>query len=259
MVWKPGYQVHSSNVCSSIEHKRLDQIHERSQVLSVPELDNAESVEPDPAAVFACALSLWNALHQRQQQDRGMNLSECFNGLDGLMREVMKIGNLFESWACSHVDFDYLHEPWPYLLQDRFGEACTNLMLPIGSVAVDTFNERDCLRVAMQIALPIRFVSDLRIPLDVFAANPVAQSGYRDYRIQSVRASREDGGIAPFWFGDDPFDESFDPPHFGIYGVEKDGTLEHITDRATYSEAVAFLRKLVPGIILPEYPVAHIH
>jgi len=72
------------------------------------------------------------------------------------------------------------------------------------------------------------------------------------FRIQTVRNSTEDGDPTPYSFADDPFDESFGKPYFGLYGVLEDGTLEHIADRRTYSEALSLAKKLVPGIDFPD-------
>jgi hypothetical protein len=69
--------------------------------------------EPDPAAVFAAAFSLWEACQACANRDAGLNLSECYNGMDQFMREVMRVGNFFESWSCGHVDFDQPPDVWP--------------------------------------------------------------------------------------------------------------------------------------------------
>ena len=67
------------------------------------------------------------------------------------MREVMRIAELFEQWACEHVAFEELTDVWPYLLQDRFGEECLSVLV-VESLA--EFDERDCRRVAMRLRLP---------------------------------------------------------------------------------------------------------
>jgi hypothetical protein len=41
---------------------------------------------------------------------------------------------------------------------------------------------------------------------------------------------------------------------FGLYGLDKDGLLEHIADRKTHSEAVCLARKLAPGVVFPGAP-----
>jgi hypothetical protein len=78
---------------------------------------------PDPAGVFAAALSLWQACQKCARSDR-LDLSECYNGMDQLMRVIMGIANQFEAWACEHVDFKSYHLVWPYHLEDSFGDAC---------------------------------------------------------------------------------------------------------------------------------------
>src|SRR4051794_8828878 len=119
-------------------------------------------IEPDSAAVFACALSLWEACAKSAEQDRGLNLSECYNGMDQLMREVLRIGNEFESWAWEHVSFDNLDEVWPYMLGDRFGPACVEVLSPSG---LADFNDNDCLRIALHLRLPIKLDDKLPIPI----------------------------------------------------------------------------------------------
>ena len=75
----------------------------------------------DPAAVFAAATSLWRECQKQAATEPGVNLSDCYGGMDSLMREVMRIATLFETWSCSHVRFEELNDVWPYLLEDRFG------------------------------------------------------------------------------------------------------------------------------------------
>ena len=111
-----------------------------------------EGCSPDPAAVFACAFSLWRELHRCATREPRLDLSEAYNGIDQLMREVMRIGTLFERWACAHVRFEDVTDVWPYLLQDQFAQACLAAMFP---TALAEFNEQDCLRVALYLRLPL--------------------------------------------------------------------------------------------------------
>lgn len=204
----------------------------------------------DSAAVFACALSLWEATKKQAMGER-LNLSECYNGVDQLMREVMRIGNQFEGWACRHISFEALSDVWPYLLEDRFGDACLDVLLPS---ALTAFDETDCLRVALRLRFPVKVDNKLAVPIVVCAANPVVDSAFRGFRIQTVRSSLEDNDATPFTADDDPFDENFSRPYFGIYGVNHDGRLEHITDRPTYGEALSLVQSLAPAIELPAIP-----
>jgi hypothetical protein len=207
---------------------------------------------PDPAAVFAAAMSLWQTCHRRAEADQHLNLSESYSGMDGLMREVMRIGNQFEAWACSHIAFEELDDVWPYLLQDRFGEVCIAVLVP---TALAQFDESDCLRIAIWLKLPIRLSENLRIPIDLQAPNPVRESSFLRFRIQTVRDLLEDGDTMPFTAEDDPFDEEFGPPYFALFGVGHEGITEHIADRRTYSKAVSLAQKLAPGIAFPEAPL----
>ena len=210
-----------------------------------------EDCSPDPSAVFACALSLWHACKKRAEDDPRIILSEIFNGMDQLMREVMRIGILFETWACKYIAFAELDDVWSYLLEDHFGEACLAKVLPTG---LAQFDAMDCLRVALHLCLPVRIGGDLPIPVDTTAANPQAGAGFKAFRIQTIRELNDDGEIVPFTADDEPFDGEFGPPYYGLYGVDQTGDLEHIADRADYLEAVALAEKLAPGIGFPKAP-----
>jgi hypothetical protein len=203
----------------------------------------------DSAAVFGAALSLWESCNERAEDER-LNLSECYNGGDQYMREVMRVADLFESWSCTHVFFEELGEVWPYFLQDRFGEACTEIV-SAGELA--SFGGDDCLRVAMYMHLPLRLDNKLPIPVDVTAANPVTGSGFRGYRIQTVRRGDEEGNINQFVWDDDPFDDEFGSPYFVLYGVGWDGLLEHVATRDTFAETLSLAQKLAPGIQFPNF------
>lgn len=209
------------------------------------------SAKPDPAAVFACALSLWRACHEHSANEKDFNLSDCFNGIDQLMREVMAIGERFEEWACRHINFDELNDVWPYLLGEKFGKACLAHAFPH---TLPQFNESDCLWVALHMRLPIMHDDTLAIPIDLTASNPIGGTGFREFRIQTVRDSVEDGDVVPFAADDDPFDEDFGTRYFALYGVGEDGKLEHIVDRKTYGEVLKLAQKLAPGVAFPTKP-----
>lgn len=215
---------------------------------------NSQSADShaDTAAVFGCALSLWQAVHTSAAADRNLNLSECYNGIDQLMREVMRIGSLFETWACEHVAFDELNDVWPYFLEDKFGDACMAIIQPGGLVA---FDGRDCLRVAVGLRLAIFHDDALALPLDVRRPNPVSSSAFRELRIQTIRNSLEDGEIDPFTLGDVLDDDEYGPVYYGLYGVAEDGLLEHIADRQKYLDAVSLAEKLAPGVAFPRKPI----
>ena len=206
----------------------------------------------DPAAVFACALSLREACLKSAEANPQLNLSESYNGMDEFMREMMRVGNLFEAWACEHVAFEQTSEVWPYLMEDKFGDACLESIL---SSAMAEFDDTDCLRVALRLRLPIQADDKLRVPVDVRARNPICGSEFREFRIQTVRDDIDESGTAPFTTNDDPFDEEFGPPYFALYGVGDDGLLEHIADRDTYSDALNLAQKLAPGVALPLKPI----
>lgn len=210
--------------------------------------------QPDAAAVFACAKSLHDACLARADADPGLNLSEAYQGMDSFMREVMRVGEMFENWACRHVAFGNLTDVWPYLLEDRFGDACLETM-DAGSLG--SFDSDDCLRVAFKLRLPMWEDGSLPLPVCIEAINPLACAIFSRLRIQTIRAELgEDGGIAPFAADDDPFDENYGPPYFGIYGVLDDGRLEQIADRPTYQEARDLMADLLTGIEFPQEVIA---
>ncbi len=204
---------------------------------------STDTTQPDPAAVFAMASSLWSACHERARCEE-LNLSEAYNGIDELMRVVMRIANQFEAWACAHVNFDETTDVWPYLLEDKFGATCIDA---VGLTALASFGDRDCLRVAMRLQLPVILDDQLPVPVDVSAPNPEPNSPFRMYRIQTVRDS-DDGDVVVYNFGSEPFDDEFSEPFFGLYGIYEDGIVEHIADRDTYLEALSLAKKIAPGI-----------
>lgn len=201
--------------------------------------------EPDPAAVFGAALSLWQECHKRAAADTNLNFSGGYNGFDQFMREIMRVATLFETWACQHVEFSEFTEVWPYFLEDRFGERCLSAILPTGLAA---FDDSDCLRVAMRMRLPIRYDGQLPLPVDLIALNPVANSSFRKFRIQTVRDHVEDGDASPYTPDDEPFDDNYHAPYFALYGIGEDGLLEHITDRTTLADVLDLAHKIAPSI-----------
>lgn len=109
----------------------------------------------DPAAHFAIALSLWRECHQHAAADPTLNLSEAYQGIDSLMREVMRIAHVFEAWACKNVDFTDLTDVWPYLLEDRFGIECLSILRPD---RLADFDSHDCRRIAAKLRLTLHAV-----------------------------------------------------------------------------------------------------
>ncbi len=210
-----------------------------------------ESSKPeiDTAGVFAAATSIWSACEKRAKADPALNLSEAYNGMDQLMREVMRVGEMFENWACLHVAFEEFSEVWPYFLQDRFGDACLTVISP---EELAEFGPDDCLRVAYGLKLPLWADGSLHLPVDVCTPNSIADSAFKAYRIQTVRDYLgEEAGIFPFMAGDDPFDEDFGHPYFGLYGIGEDELMEHIADRKTYADIRSLALKLCPGAAIP--------
>jgi hypothetical protein len=120
--------------------------------------------------------------------------------------------------------------------------------------ALAEFDESDCLRVALRLRIPVIMDSTLPIPVDVLSPNPAANSGFRLFRIQTVRTSVEDGDVRPYTIDDEPFDSDYSFPYFGLYGVGEDGLLEHIVDRRSYGEMLRLVSKLTPEVSFPDRP-----
>lgn len=206
----------------------------------------------DPAAIFACALSLWNECMKPAGRAGRINFSECYNGGDEFMRVLMRVGTFFEEWACAHVSFEHFDEVWPYLLEERFGAACAEVR---GLESLDEFDDEVCLLVALRLRLPVKISTGLPVPVNVVADNPVAGSEFVRFRIQTVRFSHDGDVTEPFTLDGDPFDESLGEPVYTLYGVFDDDTLEMIADRETFADAVKLARQLAPGISLPDFPL----
>lgn len=208
------------------------------------------SWNPDPAAILGAAVSLKKICEETARREH-INLSECYNGGDEFMRQVMRVTTLFETWCCEHIDFHQCSEVWPYLLEDRFGEAFLEVSYP---TCLDEFDGTTCLRVAMQLMLPVKVTEGLAVPVNLAADNPNAESTFRRYQIRTVWRHHEDQDISQFTPSDDPEDERYGPVFFGLYGIEADGTAEHIADRDSYAQARALIVKLAPGINFPTAP-----
>lgn len=106
--------------------------------------------QPDPAAVFAAALSLWNRIQNLPNHGEIVDLHE---GSDELMRRIMRVAEAFESWACKHIDFSQLQDPWVYLLEQDFGR-CFCLACEGGEATIDAAIGRES-EIAMVLHLPV--------------------------------------------------------------------------------------------------------
>ena len=96
--------------------------------------------------------------------------------------------------------------------------------------------------------LPIRYDGRLPLPVDLTALNPLANSPFKKFRIQTMRNHVEDEDASPYTADDEPFDGNYSAPYFALYGIGDDGLLEHIADRATYEDALDLARKFAPGV-----------
>jgi hypothetical protein len=205
----------------------------------------------DPAAIFAGALSLWNACWQAVDHEPELNLSQAYHGGDEFMRQLMRVASLFESWCVDRIDFECLDDVWPYLLEDRLGDACLEVM---GPECFASFDETDCLRVALHLRLPVKVVEGLAVPVNLTEENTNPASSFRHLQIRTMRLFEPGGDIQQYGIGDDPEDSDYGPIIYGLYGLEEDGIAEHIADRDTYADARELALKLAPGVAFPELP-----
>jgi hypothetical protein len=206
--------------------------------------------DPDPAAILGAAVSLKKMCEDIAGKER-INLSECYNGGDEFMRQVMRVASLFETWCCQYLDFNQFSDVWPYLLEDKFGDAFLMVSYP---TCLTEFDSIGCLRVAMELALPVRVVEGLPVPVDITAANPNSASVFRRFQIRTLRRHNQGSDICQYTPNDDPDDAEFGTVFFGFYGLEENGIAEHIADRDSYAHAFVLAGKLVPGIQFPQCP-----
>lgn len=205
----------------------------------------------DPASVFACAVSLQRVCLNLQANDPTFNISESYNGRDQFMREIMRVGELFEAWSVAHVLFEELEEVWPYLLEDQFADACLK-SLPAGSLS--SFGDSDCFHVALSLKLPLHGRNGLSIPVDLRRQNPLTTSRFKFYQILSVREHSTDKMNHPFDPLNEPTHESYDKIFYAFYGIDEDGVSEHIANRSSYAEARSLANALIPNIGFPKSP-----
>ena len=137
-----------------------------------------------------------------------------------------------------------MEDMWFYYLEERFGKACLEMM---NTRALASFDADDCLRVAFRLRLPIWENGELPIPINVVVDNSFAESAFKAFRIQTVRNLLAEPLVLPYTDSSDPFDENLGERYFGIYGIDEDGLLEHISDRGSYGLARELVLKLIPG------------
>ena len=106
---------------------------------------------PDPAGEFAAALSLYSYILASHSVEE---ITDNHEGQENVMRSVMTLAQAFESWACRHVDFDRIEDRWPYVLEDRFGEAVFRVWDGSGHDLLDGLLGRES-EFAQIIGLPI--------------------------------------------------------------------------------------------------------
>ena len=208
--------------------------------------------QADPAAILGCALSLYAACKHTDSSDPSLNLSDEYQGFDQLMRVIMEIAHEFEEWALTHVSFDDLTDVWPYLLEDRFGEACLEVFSPR---SLTSFKPPVCFKIAAILNLHVHFSPRYPVPLNLYARNPIPKSGFEAFQIRTNLKKLDTDAVIPFEFMNEYFDNQSSSIFFALYGICSDGPVEHIADRDVYSDALNLVRAIAPGIDFPEIPV----
>jgi hypothetical protein len=107
--------------------------------------------EPDPAASFAAGMSVYEKFRDLDA-DRD-TLSDVYGGFDEFMRQCIRVGTLFEEWACRNIKFEALEDVWPYTLHDNFGTALAAILDYDG---LESFNESHCETLATSFEFPRR-------------------------------------------------------------------------------------------------------
>jgi len=115
------------------------------------------ATEPDPAAEFAAAMSLFEAANIRADASAPpYDLSRAFGGYDVFMRDCARIGRAFEAWCCVHVDWtEGIADCWPYLLHDKFGDLALEAIGGLTALSVHDFNDSHWISIARKLELPL--------------------------------------------------------------------------------------------------------
>jgi len=205
------------------------------------------SIQSDPAAIFSIAQSLWLEVEDQSASARE-KISDTFSGMDGFLREAMGIAQRFEEWACENIAFDHVTEVWPYLLLDRFGEEYLRIF---ELDQMPKLNEPAFLRIAHGLRLPIFVNNNPRVSVQITIQNPIKESFYEAFQIQTVRVQLNRNNVEWMSPDADPYDVAYGDPFVGLYGVF-DREAEHIADRCDFDAAFGMLKKLAPGVTIPD-------
>ena len=108
-------------------------------------------VEPDPAAAFGAAMSVYEAFKECGKDED--TLSDVYGGFDEFMRQCIRVGTLFEEWACRNIKFEALEDVWPYTLHDNFGTALAEILTYDD---LESFDETHCETLAASFKFPRR-------------------------------------------------------------------------------------------------------
>ncbi|MDZ4744186.1 MAG: hypothetical protein SGI98_12320 [Verrucomicrobiota bacterium] len=115
-------------------------------------VDISEPANPDPAAIFGAAISLWIQANQMEDTDENFCISDIFSGRDGFMWVIMNVTKRFEEWSCNYINFEMIDEPWPYILEEQFGPSCANC---ISFSLLGKIDNNDFMKIALDMNIPL--------------------------------------------------------------------------------------------------------
>lgn len=119
---------------------------------------------------------------------------------------------------------------------ERFRLACLAWMV---LEALEGFDDQDSVSVATNMNVPLVYREGFGLPLDLMVPNPVTESAFEHWRIQTVRWDAEVESMVPVRYGDDPRDADAEPLVVALYGIEAAGRLEHVRDSKTCADLVS--------------------
>lgn len=152
-------EICAAGIACGVHYDRTDAL--RDAIRSMELNASASDAQQDPAAIFAIATALYKSANNRNDFCN-REITKAYSGMDGFMREAMRVALIFETWACSHVDFDETTDVWPYMLEERFSEACQSV---VDIRYLGSFNENHCADVAVMLDLPLLAPTKRRLPV----------------------------------------------------------------------------------------------
>lgn len=114
--------------------------------------DISKPSNPDEAAIFAAAISLWIQANKMENMDKTFCISEIFSGRVNFMSIIMDVARRFEKWSCEHINFETNDETWPYILEESFGSTCAKC---IDFTLLEEININDFFKIALLMNMPL--------------------------------------------------------------------------------------------------------